>query len=118
MKKLKYWYTRHLTFLLVPDDGTQLRRVKIPLWTLSVAGGLVVSFLIVLAVFAIDYRGLRQDYRSYLLLQKEARSKSLVIHSYQNKIENMEGRIEELSDLEKKYIESDTETVGAEDDFE
>ncbi len=102
LKKMKYLYKHGLTILLVPDDGKRLRRIKIPLWSLSIGAGVMVTFLVALGIIIGNYCSLVDEHRDYTVLKKITRSQRLIIHSYQDRIVQIENKIQELADLEKK----------------
>jgi murein DD-endopeptidase MepM/ murein hydrolase activator NlpD len=94
--------TRPLTLLLVPPRGTQVKDVKLPLW-LAAAGGLIVSALLLISVFAcVRAVQLQGEMAELTRLRRVNAEQGLVLQSLQQEAQKDRTSLQEIGILEQK----------------
>ena len=98
----KRFLTRPLTLLLVPPRGTQVKGVKLPLW-LAATGGLIVSAMLLVSVFAcIRAVQLQSEMAELNRLRRVNTEQGLVLQSLQQEAQEDRATLQEIKSLEQK----------------
>lgn len=96
------FFTRSLTLMLVPPRGTQIKKVKLPLW-LAATGGLIVSALLLISVFScIRAVQLRAEMADLTRLRRVNAEQGLVLQSLQQQAQEDRASLQEVKILEQK----------------